>query len=148
MLKLLKNITIYILGLLYIIIGIRHFTNPDFFKIIMPPYLPFHDFFVYSSGVFEILFGFMILLKKFRRVGALGIFFLLILVFPANIYLYQSSNAQEILSITKMDALIRLPFQIPLLILAYWHSKDFNSRFFNIFCLIIFIPTIIYFLTL
>ena len=91
---------------------------------------------------------FMILLKKFRRVGALGIFFLLILVFPANIYLYQSSNAQEILSITKMDALIRLPFQIPLLILAYWHSKDFNSKFFNIFCLIIFIPTIIYFLTL
>ena len=74
MMKLLKNITIYILGLLYIIIGIRHFTNPDFFKIIMPPYLPFHDFFVYSSG-FEILFGFMILLKKFRRVGALGIFF-------------------------------------------------------------------------
>ena len=148
MIKLLKYLTIFILALLYIIIGIRHFTNPEFFKIIMPTYIPFHDFFIYSSGFFEILFGGMILLKKFRRVGALGIFFLLILVFPANIYLYHSSNAQEILSITKMDALIRLPFQIPLLILAYWHSKDFNSRFFNIFCLIIFVPTIIYFLTL
>ena len=148
MLNLLKNITIYILGLLYIIIGIRHFTNPEFFKIIMPPYLPFHDFFVYSSGFFEILFGFMILLKKFRRVGALGIFFLLILVFPANIYLYISEIPRELIGISKNQALIRMPFQIPLIILSYWHSMEKCSDKFSIFCIVLFVPTIIYFVTL
>jgi uncharacterized membrane protein len=114
----------------------------------MPEFIPYHLFFIYLTGFLEIIFGLMIFFKGSRFYGAWGIIFLLILVFPANIHLYISSQVQEILSITKLDALTRLPFQIPLIILAYWHSKEFNSRFFNIFCILIFIPTIIYFLTL
>lgn len=143
-----KLITIYILGSLYIFVGISHFTNLDFFIIIMPEFIPYHLFFIYLTGFLEIILGLMIFFKRSRFYGAWGIFILLILVFPANIHLYMSSHVQETLSITKLDALIRLPFQIPLLILSFWHSKEFNSRFFNIFCSLIFIPTIIYFLTL
>jgi uncharacterized membrane protein len=143
-----KLITIYVLGTLYIYVGISHFTNYEFFIILMPEFIPYHLFFIYLTGFLEIIFGLMIFFKGSRFYGAWGIIFLLILVFPANIHLYISSQVQEILSITKLDALTRLPFQIPLIILAYWHSKEFNSRFFNIFCILIFIPTIIYFLTL
>ncbi len=143
-----KLFTIYALGSLYILIGITHFTNADFFKIIMPDYIPFHYFFIYASGLFEIIFGFMIFFKKYRLYGSWGIIFLLILVFPANIFLYNSSEVQEILSVSKLQTLIRLPFQIPLIILAFWHSKNFNSKFFNLSCSIIFIPTLIYFLYL
>tara|TARA_E500000178_G_C16877347_1_gene687312 strand:+ start:496 stop:939 length:444 start_codon:yes stop_codon:yes gene_type:complete len=143
-----KLITIYILGFLYIYVGISHFTNFEFFIIIMPEFIPYHLFFIYLTGFLEIIFGLMIFFKSSRFYGAWGIFFLLILVFPANIHLFMSSQVQEILSITKQDALIRLPFQIPLIILAYWHSKESNSRFFNILCALIFIPTIVYFLTL
>ena len=146
--KKIKTLTIYILGIFYLNVGITHFTNPDFFLVIMPPYLHYQEFFVYLSGLFEILFGLMIIFKKTRFYGAWGIFFLLIAVFPANIYLYSSYEAQEILSITKEGSRVRLFYQIPLLILAYWHSKEKTSKKIDLVGTIIFIPTIIYFLLL
>ena len=114
----------------------------------MPPYIPYHDFFVYLTGFFELSFGLMILFKKTRYLGGIGLFLLLIAVFPANIYLYESYEAQEILNITKSNSFIRLFFQLPLLVLAYWHSKEETSYKLDIISSIIFFPTIIYFLTL
>ena len=143
-----KNISIYIMSLLYILVGIKHFSDPNFFLKIMPKYLDYHLELVYLSGFFEILFGVLLIFKKTRFFGAWGVFILLICVFPANIYLYNSEAAQIALDISKSQALIRLPFQIPLLILAYWHSNEKSSKNFSTFCIIIFIPTIIYFSTL
>lgn len=143
-----KFFTIIILSLFYINVGITHFTNPEFFLGIMPPYIPFHDFFVYLSGFFEVLFGLMILFKKTRYYGGIGLLCLLIAVFPANIYLYQSAEALEILNFNKSGALIRLFFQVPLLILAYWHAQEKTSNYFDFISSVIFFPTIIYFLTL
>tara|TARA_B100001175_G_scaffold28289_1_gene20815 strand:+ start:1508 stop:1957 length:450 start_codon:yes stop_codon:yes gene_type:complete len=147
-LKKIKLFTIYFLGIFYLNVGITHFTNPDFFLVIIPPYIPYSEFFVYLSGLFEALFGLMIIFKKTRFYGAWGIFFLLLAVFPANIYLYTSYEAQELLSITKEGSFIRLFYQIPLLILAYWHSLEKSSCKMDIFASAIFFPTIIYFLTL
>ena len=143
-----KNISIYIMSLLYILVGIKHFSDPNFFLKIMPEYLNYHLELVYISGFFEILFGILLIFKKTRFFGAWGVFILLICVFPANIYLYNSEAAQIALDISKSQALMRLPFQIPLLILAYWHSNEKSSKNFSTFCIIIFIPTIIYFSTL
>ena len=140
-----KNLTIYIMSLLYIIIGIRHFTDPAFFLKIMPPFLPFKKELVFISGFFEIAFGFLLLFHKTRFYASWGIVLLLIAVFPANIYLYLSEIPQEALGFTKSQALVRMPFQIPLLIIAYWHSMESSSKSFSIFCCLIFIPTIIYF---
>jgi len=147
-LKKFKFFTTIILSLFYVNVGITHFTNPEFFLGIMPPYIPFHDFFVYLSGFFEVLFGLMILFKKTRFYGGIGLLCLLIAVFPANIYLYQSAEAQEILNFNKSGALIRLFFQVPLLILAYWHAQEKTSNYFDFISSVIFFPTIIYFLTL
>ena len=63
------------------------------------------------------------MIKKYRFYAAWGLVLLLIVVFPANIYLAQSTEAQDLLGITQRAAIIRLPLQIPLLLLAYWHSK-------------------------
>ena len=143
-----KKISIYIMSLLYILVGIKHFSDPNFFLKIMPKYLDSHLELVYLSGFFEILFGVLLIFKKTRFIGAWGVFILLICVFPANIYLYNSEAAQIALDISKSQALVRLPFQIQLLILAYWHSNEKSSKNFSTFCIIIFIPTIIYFSTL
>ena len=143
-----KLISIYTLSLFYINVGINHFINPGFFTVIVPPYIPYSIFLVYLSGFFEILFGSMIIFKKSRHYGAIGLFLLLIFVFPANVYLYQSYEAQEILNISKDGSFIRLFFQIPLLILAYWHSKKKTSKKINLVGTLIFVPTIIYFLSL
>jgi|TARA_B100000427_G_scaffold63080_1_gene49796 uncharacterized membrane protein len=89
----------------------------------MPNYMSLHLELVYLSGFFEVLFGVMLLINKYRVVAAKGLILLLIAVFPANIYLAQSSLAQSLLGITQETALIRLPFQILFILFAYWFTK-------------------------
>ena len=148
LLKRTKILSIYIIALFYIIVGYKHFTNVDFFLVIVPPYLPFPEFIVYLSGIFEIVLGFLIIPSKSRKYAAFGLILLLIAVFPANIYLYTSETAQNLYGINKIDALIRLPFQIPLIIIAFWHSLNNSSSEFDLIAIFLFIPTIIYFLSL
>tara|TARA_S200000501_G_scaffold350797_1_gene368135 strand:+ start:3215 stop:3658 length:444 start_codon:yes stop_codon:yes gene_type:complete len=143
-----KHITIYILSLLYFIIGCKHIINPDFFIAIVPPYLIFKKEIVLISGVIEIILSICLLFEKTRKIGSWGIILLLIAVFPANIYLYISEIPRETLNISKNQALIRLPFQIPLIILAYWHSKKSETKTLSIISSILFFPTIIYFITI
>ena len=143
-----KGVTIYTFSLFYFVVGIKHFTDVNFFASIMPPYIPFHEFFIYLSGFFEILFGFLLLFKKTRKFAGIGLIYLLVFIFPANIHLYLSEVDQKALSITQNDALIRLPFQLPLMVIAYWHAEENSSRPFNIFCSFLFIPTILYFISL
>ena len=143
-----KLFTIYVMSFMYVFIGIRHFIDPQYFLHIVPPQLPFKLFLVYISGLIEIIGGVAILNSKTRRKGAFLLVFLLLIVFPANIYLYVSEVPQNLLEITKTDALIRMPFQIPLIILAYWHSKKNHPAWVAYISSIVFIPTIIYFLTI
>ena len=143
--KIIKNCTIVIMSILYVGIGLKHFLDPEFFLLIMPPYLPFHLELVYISGFFEILFGGFLLFKKYRRISSLSLVILLIAVFPANIYLYQFP---EILNVEKSKALVRLFFQIPLILIALWHSQENWPKPFSVLCILLFIPTIIYFLSL
>ena len=88
--RILKGFCLLVLSFLYISVGVKHFTNPDFFLAIMPPYVPYHKFLVYLSGLLKIVFGLMMIFRKTRFYGCWGIILLLIAVFPANIYLYNS----------------------------------------------------------
>ena len=120
----LKLITIYFMSFAYTHVGVRHFIDPNFFLAIMPNYLTFHLELVYLSGIAEVVLGLMLLFKKTRRTGAIGLIFLLILVFPANIHLVQSELSQSILGVTKSQSIYRLPFQGLFILIAYWHSKN------------------------
>ena len=108
----------------YTYVGVRHFIDPDFFLAIMPNYLTYHLEFVYLSGIAEITFGILLLFKKTRTYAAYGLIILLVCVFPANIHLVESELSQSILGATKNQTIIRLPFQILFISLAYWHSKN------------------------
>ncbi len=143
-----KLLTIYVMSFMYVFIGIRHFTSPQYFLDIVPPQLPFKLFLVYLTGLIEIVGGVAILLPKTRKAGAYLLIFLLVSVFPANIYLYVSETPQSLLGISKMDALIRMPFQTPLILLAYWHSKENHPNWVAFVSSLVFIPTIIYFLSI
>ena len=136
------------MSFLYIIVGIKHFLDVEYFVSIVPNYISWKKEAVFISGFFEILLGILLLFHKTRKLAAWGIIMLLIAVFPANIYLYVSDIPREILNISKIDALIRIPFQIPLIIISYWHSKKISSKIFSKTCIILFIPTIIYFISL
>ena len=143
-----KLITVYAFALFYIVVGVTHFTNPDFFIPLVPPCLIYLDEIVFVSGFIEVVMGVMLFFKRSRKLGAIITIILLLAVFPANIYLYLSETPRKILDISKYQALLRLPFQAPLIIIAYWHSMNKSSKRFSFFCSAIFIPTIIYFISL
>ena len=115
-----KSFLIIISSIFYVIVGIKHFIEPEYFLSIVPPYLPYHLELVYISGLFEILFGLLILFPKYRYYGAIGLILLLIAVFPANIYLAQSNEAQEAIGATQEIATWRLPIQGVLIWIAYF----------------------------
>ena len=119
-----KLFTIYFMSIAYTYIGIRHFIDPDFFLAIMPNYFSLHLFFVYLTGLMEVVFGVLLVFRKTRKIAAYGLIVLLVIVFPANIHLVQSELSQSILDVTKEQSIIRLPFQGLFLLLAYWHSKN------------------------
>lgn len=118
-----KYILIIISSIFYVLVGIKHFIDPNFFLAIVPPYLPYHLELVYISGLFEILFGVMILFPKYRYWGSVGLILLLIAVFPANIYLFQSVEAQKAIGATQEIATWRLPVQGIFIWVAYWIRK-------------------------
>ena len=122
--KIIKYISIYSLGFGYLMVGINHFLDPDFFLNIMPPYLPWHLELVYLSGAFEIVLGLSLMIPKLRAYAAWGTIFLLIAVYPANIYLAFNEAPQKALEISPfLASWVRLPIQFILIALAYWHTK-------------------------
>ena len=121
MLPMVKILSIYIMGLFYIIVGIKHFQDPGWFVQIIPPIFPYKYALVYISGLFEVLLGVLLMIPNFQSSAAKGLIILLICVYPANIYLAQTNGAA--LGISPLIAWGRLPFQFVFIALAYWHSK-------------------------
>ena len=116
-----KYLSLIVMVVFYISIGVSHFTSPIWYVQIVPPYLPYKLELVYISGLFEILFGGMLLFKKTRFLAGWGLILLLIAVYPANIYLAQTNGAA--MNTTPLIAWGRLPVQFIFVGLAYWHSK-------------------------
>ena len=118
----LKFITILVMSCFYMNVGIKHFVEPEWFLQIMPPNFPHHYQAVYWSGFFELLFGFLLINSKTRLIAGWGIIFVMISVFPANLYLAVTDGAA--MNISKELAWGRLPFQYLFIGLAFWHAKD------------------------
>ncbi len=113
---------VYLMGLFYLVAGLTHFTTPDFFLQIVPPFLPAPAALVVISGVAEIVLGILVMIPATRRAAAWGIIALLIAVYPANIYqaLYNPTlvNPPAWMGQPSQTGLwIRLPLQ---LVLIYW----------------------------
>jgi len=113
------------MSIFYINVGIKHFTDPNWFLFIIPPYLSTIGLeLVYTSGFFEILLGILLLIPKYRRLAAFSLIILLVAVYPANIYLAFNKEPQEFLQVSAFKASwVRLPMQFIFLGLAYWHTK-------------------------
>jgi len=114
------------MSIFYINVGIKHFTDPNWFLHIIPPFLSLIGLeLVYISGVFEIIFGIMLLIPKTRKLAAYGLILLLIAVYPANLYLAFYEEPQKLIGISAFAASwVRLPIQFIFFGLAYWHSKN------------------------
>lgn len=107
-----------VMGLFVLFAGVTHFTNPDFFNEIVPPWLPFSEsFYTYVSGVAELIIGVALLNRSTRRRGALAAVWLYVMVYPANLYMtwdWRDRSAGE-----QIVSWARLPFQFVFIWIAW-----------------------------
>ena len=121
-----KNRYIYLMAFLYCLAGINHFINPEFYKRIMPQWLPFHYQLIYISGAAEVLSGILLLPLSTRRFAGVGLIVLLIAVFPANIQMAVDHATQH--HPQWWIAFLRLPLQGILVYWAYLATRPVSGK--------------------
>ncbi len=111
------------MGVFFTFAGLMHFASPTFFDDIVPPWLPPSErFWTYVSGVAELVVGAMLLVKRTRRWAAYAAMGLLVLVYPANLYMawdWRDRPASE-----QFISYARLPFQFLFIWLAWRVAKQ------------------------
>ncbi|HEY0427819.1 MAG TPA: DoxX family membrane protein [Pyrinomonadaceae bacterium] len=125
--RIVKSIFRWLLAIGFVAAGINHFINPNFYRRMMPPVLPWHLFLIYLSGALEIFFGGLLLIPRFTRFAAYGLIALLIAVFPANIYMAQ--NAALFPEFSPLVLYVRLPFQFVLMVWAFWLTREAKKSY-------------------
>ncbi len=117
----LKRIALFLLVPMYVSAGIQHFTGPEFFVAIVPPYLPAPLALVYISGVAEILVGLGVIPFITRRWAGWGIIALLVAIFPANIHM--AMNPDQFPDAPESFLFGRLGFQFVFAAWAWWATR-------------------------
>lgn len=105
----------YVLGILFAIAGVFHFTKPKIYERIMPRYIPEPKTMVLLSGIAEMVLGFMLLNPETQSTAAWGIIILLVLFFSVHIYMLQDVKAS--LKLPRWVLWARIPLQFGLI---YW----------------------------
>ncbi len=122
----LKRISRYTLGVVFIAAGANHFMNKPFYVRIMPPYIPTPRLMVELSGVCECALGAALLWPPSRRWAAWGLIALLAAVFPANVHM--ARHPEQFPEFRPALLWGRLPFQAVLVAWAYWHTRPDGEK--------------------
>ena len=105
---------LYLMGIMYSVLGVLHFTNTQFYRPLMPKFLPAHDFLIYLSGIAEIVLGIGIFFIPSRSYALWGIIVLLAIFLIVHVNMLFPENQ---LGIQPWKLWLRIPIQF---ILMYW----------------------------
>jgi uncharacterized membrane protein len=121
-----KSALRYLMAAFYIWAGINHFTRPDFFLRLMPPYIPWHAGLVALTGVLEIAFGVLVAIPRTARLAGWCIVLMLIAFLPVHVHMLVHS---ELYPEAPLIALwLRFPLQAIFLLWAYWYTGRERDR--------------------
>lgn len=105
---------LYLMGVLYLLLGIAHFTHTGFYRPMMPQFLPAHGFLIYLSGLAEILLGAGVLFSATQKYALRGIILMLIVFLVVHVNMLFPGNR---LGISLGLLGLRIPLQF---LLMYW----------------------------
>lgn len=119
-----KRVLLYTMAAFYVLAGMNHLVNPDFYVALIPPGLPEPEWLNLISGLAEIVLGVFVLEPRTRALAAWGLIALLIAVFPANLYVaLENVGPQGPGSGAGLANWVRLPFQGLFLGWAWWYTR-------------------------
>ena len=113
--------SLYIMGALYVILGILHFTHTGFYRPLMPKFLPAHDLLIYLSGIAEVLLGLGVFFPKIRSLALWGIIAMLI-VFLLLVHVNMLFPGND-LGVPLWILIMRIPLQFLLIYWAFQYLK-------------------------
>ena len=115
------------LAVMFVFTGIAHFTSTrgDLIKMV-PPSLPFPGVLVTLTGILELVGAVGLLVPASARSAAYGLIFLLVAMFPANIYADRIGHTIAGRRHTRMA--LRLPLQLLWIGLLWWSGPGFIGQ--------------------
>jgi len=114
-----------LLAIAMVVVGVLHFAEPAGFVRIVPAWLPAPLALVYVSGVFEILGGASLLVRRVRRAASIGLVALYVAVFPANVNMaIHHISLDGVTQVPTPLLWLRLPFQALFIAWALWVGRD------------------------
>ena len=116
-----------LLAVFFVVAGAMHFVVPELYARIVPPALPSPRLLVAVSGIAEILGGIGLLVPWTRRAAAWGLVILLVVVFPANIYMAVAHLPFAGFFGKSWVQWVRLPLQIPMIAWALIYTKPASA---------------------
>lgn len=105
----------------FLLAGAWHFTMPEYYLAILPPWVPFPLFTVYASGVAEMALGLLVQVPRLRVFAGWGLIALLVVIFPANVHMALHPEAYPAIPPALLWA--RLPFQALFIAWASWSTR-------------------------
>jgi uncharacterized membrane protein len=111
------KLSLYLMAALYILAGVNHFHNSDFYETIMPAYIGFHKPLIYISGVCEIILGLLLLFQSTRKVAAILVIIMLVFFLWLHVQMlinFWKNNDKHL-----WVAIVRIPMQFILIWWAY-----------------------------
>ena len=120
-----RQITSVILGISFIWIGIQHFRDPEWFEPIVPSILGNPKFWVYSSGIFEIILGMGVMIPNSQKISALSMAIMLVLLYWANLNMWINDIPIGGSKLSQTGHLVRGLIQFILIIIFLWIGKWF-----------------------
>tara|TARA_B100000003_G_scaffold10986_3_gene9237 strand:+ start:741 stop:1139 length:399 start_codon:yes stop_codon:yes gene_type:complete len=120
-----RQITSVVLGISFIWIGIQHFRDPEWFEPIVPSVLGNPKFWVYSSGIFEIILGIGVIIPNTQKISALSMAIMLVLLYWANLNMWINDIPIGGSKLSQTGHLVRGLIQFILIIIFLWIGKWF-----------------------
>lgn len=123
-----RKVGFYSLVFFFLIAGVNHFINPDFYFPLIPSYLPWPKAINSISGIAEICGALFLWYGPTRRLAAVGLLILLVAFIPSHVYFIQLGGCvSEGLCVPLWVAWLRLVIVHP--ILMYWvYAQGIKKR--------------------
>tara|TARA_B100000767_G_scaffold196869_1_gene183911 strand:- start:333 stop:734 length:402 start_codon:yes stop_codon:yes gene_type:complete len=121
--KKVRQVSALFFGIAFVSVGLQHFTNTRFFIPIVPEILGVPEFWVYLSGLVEVILGIGMIAPVSRRRAAFSTAIFLVMVYWANLNMWIHDISIGDTNFTTSGHILRASAQIVMIWFSLWIAE-------------------------